>query len=116
MCLGADFDAADYYGDVIVVGVGVGVGVGVTVEAGLVEEVEVGVGGVGNLAGFLPRGDVGGGEDLAAGDGVGLRFAGRQEGDVVAEARRVDYHQVGARRHFFDPADAVGGLRVAVEL
>lgn len=34
----------------------------------------------------------------------------------MAEARGVDDHEVGAGADFFDPADAVGGLRVAVEL
>lgn len=38
------------------------------------------------------------------------------EGDVVAEARGVDDHEVGARAGLFDEGDAVGGLRVAVEL
>lgn len=68
------------------------------------------------LAG-APFGDVGGGgEDFLAGDGGGFVLAGREEGDVVAEARGVDDHEVGACADFLDPADAVGGLRVAVEL
>lgn len=102
---GADFDVADD-DRVLVVG-----GVRVGASAGL-EEVALGFE---DLARF-PGGDFGGREDFAAGDGVGLRFAGWEEGDVVAEAGRVDDHQVGAGRYFFDPADSVGGLRVAVEL
>ncbi len=54
--------------------------------------------------------------DLGAEDGVGLFLAGREEGDVVAEAGRVDDHEVGARGDLLDPADAVRALRVAVEL
>lgn len=58
----------------------------------------------------------GGDEDLLAGDRGGFVLARREEGDVVAEAGGVDHHEVGARADFLDPADAVGGLRVAVEL
>lgn len=39
-----------------------------------------------------------------------------QEGDVVAEAWGVDPHEIAAGADFLDPADAVGGLWVAVEL
>lgn len=64
-----------------------------------------------------PFGDIGcGSEDFLAGDGRGFVLAWREEGDVVAEAGGVDDHEVGAGADFFDPADAVGGLRVAVEL
>lgn len=64
-----------------------------------------------------PFGDVGcGSEDFLAGDGRRFVLAGRKEGDVVAEAGGVDYHEVGAGADFLDPTDAVRGLRVAVEL
>ena len=47
-----------------------------------------------------------------------MRFglARGQEGDVIAEARGVDPHEIAAGADFLDPADAVRGLRVAVEL
>ena len=56
------------------------------------------------------------GEDFLAEDRVRFGFACGQEGDVVAEARGVNAHEVAAGADFFDPADAVGRLRVAVEL
>ncbi len=64
-----------------------------------------------------PFGDIGcGSEDFLAGDGRRFIFAGREEGDVVAETGGVDYHEVGAGADFLDPTDAVRGLRMAVEL
>ena len=66
--------------------------------------------------GGLPGVDVGFGDDWLAGDGVRPVFLGREEGDVVAKARRIYHHQVGAGRDFLDHADAVSGLGVAVEL
>ena len=55
-------------------------------------------------------------EDGSAGYGVRLVLLGWEEGDVVAETRGLDDHEVGAGAGFFDEGDAVGGLGVAVEL
>ena len=64
-----------------------------------------------------PFGDVGrGGEDLLAGDRRGFVFTRGEKGDVVAETGCIDDHEVGARADLLNPADAVGGLGVAVEL
>jgi hypothetical protein len=43
-------------------------------------------------------------------------FSRREERDVVAEAGRVDDHEIGACRYLFDPAYPVGRLGMAVEL
>lgn len=64
----------------------------------------------------MPVRDVRLGDDFAAGDWICAVFAWGEEGGVVAEAGGVDDHEVGAGGDFLDPSDAVGGLRMAVEL
>ena len=64
----------------------------------------------------LPIGDVRLGDDFAAGDWVCAVFSWREKGNIVAETRGVDDHQVRAGGDFLDPGDAVGGLGMAVEL